>query len=375
MRPYTWQHPQWPQFRYELEPLEPQLQAFAQKVAYLNGQLTALPKEVTVELLIDLAIAEALKTSEIEAEYFSRKDVKSSIARQLGLAAEPVTDKRTLGLGQLMLSVRQTWAQPLTEEQLFAWHLMLLGHERRLEVGRWRSHAEPMQIVSGAMGKEVVHFEAPPSARVPEEMQRFLDWFNASNQKLSGAQLAPVRAALAHLHFETVHPFEDGNGRIGRAVAEKALSQGLGRPAVLCLSKAIEADRHGYYEALQQAQFNLEVTPWLTWFVKTMLTAQEMAQEMVNFVIQKARFLELHGSRLNERQRRVINRMLEEGPEGFEGGMNTRKYVGLTKAGQATAYRDMLELVTMGAFRQSEAGGRSTSYFLVLPELDVNFPF
>ncbi len=239
---------------------------------------------------------------------------------------------------------------------------MLLRGSRGVEVGAWRTHIEPMQVVSGAMGNQKVHYEAPPSARVPEEMNRFITWFNetAPGGKKE-IKKAPVRSAVAHLYFETIHPFEDGNGRIGRAIAEKALSQGIGRPAVLSLSKAIEEKKSAYYDALQQTQSSNEITEWVNYFVRTILVAQTEAEELIDFTLKKTKFFDKFKDDLNERQLKVIRRMLEEGPKGFQDGMNASKYGSLAKTSKATATRDLQELLERKAFTVIGAG-RSTRY-------------
>ncbi|WP_309396638.1 Fic family protein [Cerasicoccus maritimus] len=359
---YNWQQDDWPNFRYDLAEVEADLLAFADKAGQVTGTLKGLPEGVQTEAILDLMISEAVKTSEIEGQYVSRQDVMSSIRNQLGLnaTAERVADKASDGAAKLMVAVRNTWDESLAVEALFNWHVMLLSGSCNVMLGQWRTHAEPMQVVSGAVGKERVHYEAPPSARVPAEMAAFVSWFNDSRQKLLHA---PVRAALAHLYFESVHPFEDGNGRLGRAISEKALSQGLGRPALLSLSRTIEANKSAYYEALMKAQRTNEVTPWLAYFVGVVLDAQSQAEQQVDFVLRKTKFFDRVRDQLNERQLRVVQRMLEAGPDGFEGGMNARKYVSLTKVSKATATRDLQQLVDLGVF-EPIGGGRSTRYAL-----------
>jgi len=263
-----------------------------------------------------------------------------------------------------MIDVRMSFKEKLTEEKLFAWHRMLLQENKRIEVGQWRTHEEPMQVISGAMGKEKVHYEAPPSSEVPGEMRRFIKWFNETGPGgKEEIKNAPVRSGIAHLYFETIHPFEDGNGRIGRAIAEKALSQTIGRPVMLSLSRTIEAKKSDYYESLEKAQRSNEITPWIEYFIKTTLDAQIEAEAHIDFTLKTTRFFDRYKDHLNDRQLTVVRRMLEEGPKGFKGGMNARKYIGITKTSKATATRDMQQLLEIGAFILSgKAGGRSTSY-------------
>lgn len=363
---YNWQQKDWPNFTYNLHALEDDLFLFAEKTGHISGVLKALPEATQVEAIIDTLVAEAVKTSEIEGEYVSRKDVLSSIRKNLGIVTAPefIIDKMAVGIAELMIDVRKSFEEALTEEKMFDWHRMLLPERRNMNVGTWRSHHEPMQVVSGAIGKEKVHFEAPPSHRVPDEMQQFLDWFNETAP--GGARNirhAPVRAAVAHLYFETIHPFEDGNGRIGRAIAEKALSQGIGRPVLISLSRTIEANRKAYYDALQKAQTSNEITNWLHYFVKTIVLAQTESERQIEFTLKKVKFFDQFKLQFSERQSKVIKRILEEGPQGFAGGINASKYGSITKVSKATATRDLQQLLEMGAIAYfGSGGGRSTGY-------------
>jgi len=359
---FNWQQPDWPNFRYDLTAVEAELLQFADQAGQVSGLLKALPEGDRTEALAQLMIAEAMKTSAIEGQSLSRPDVMLSVRHRLGLIDQPhpAPDRASAGAAELMIQVRESWDAPLNEATLFAWHQTLMQAEARVLKGAWRTHAEPMQVISGAVGKTRLHFEAPPSAQVPAEMTRFLAWFNQSRREITAP---PVHAALVHLYFESIHPFEDGNGRIGRALAEKALSQSLGRPATLSLSRTIEAHRKDYYAALEQAQRANEITPWLRYFVPTVLAAQRDAETLVTFVLNQARFFDHHGQTLNERQLRCVRRMLEAGPDGFDGGMNARKYVSLNRVSKATATRDLQSLVECGAFRPTGAG-RSARYEL-----------
>lgn len=365
---YNWQLPEWPEFSYDLGPCEKDLFAFAQRVGRVGGLLESLPEGTQTETIVEMMVSEAIKTSEIEGEILSREDVMSSIRNHLGLAIpkRSVHDKRAEGAAALMIAVREHFAAPLTEEMLFSWHALLMQGSRRIRKGAWRRHEAPMQVVSGPVGHEKVHFEAPPSNRVPSEMKAFVEWFNDTGPN-GGKEIAspPVRSALAHLYFESIHPFEDGNGRIGRTISEKALSQGVGRPILMSLSAAIEKNESAYYAALQVAQRTNEVTGWIAYFTQTCLQAQMQAEELVRFTFQKARFFDRFSAALNARQAKAIRRMLEEGPDGFRGGMSAKKYMAITRASKATATRDLQELVALGALMQ-EGGGRSTRYQIPL---------
>jgi Fic family protein len=361
---YNWQQRDWPNFTYNLQGLEDVLFEITERMGRATGLIKALPEKLQDEALIEFMVSEALKTSEIEGEYLSRKDVISSIRNNLGFNHPPekVGDKRVEGIAELMIEVRNTFADPMTETMLFNWHEMLMKGSRRIIIGRWREHEEPMQVVSGGIGKEKVHFEAPPSAKVPTEMKQFVNWFNHSSPAgEKPIKRAAVRSAIAHLYFESIHPFDDGNGRIGRAISEKALSQGIGRPVLLSLSRTIESKKNDYYDALQQAQKSNEITPWLDYFLGTVLEAQKQAEEQIEFTLRKSKFFDRYNHELNARQLRVLRRMLEKGEDGFEGGMSAQKYMKIAKISKATATRDLQDLVEKEALEPIGAG-RSTRY-------------
>ena len=357
---YNWQQKDWPNFQYKTDTIEDLLFEFAKRTGRISGVLEGLSESEQAEAMINLMVSEAIKTSEIEGEYLSRKDVMSSIRRNLGLNPElPISkDKRVEGVTELMLAIRNQFIAPLSEKMLSNWHTMLMKGSKGIQIGQWRSHEEPMQIVSGAIGREIVHFEAPPSNTVSSEMNKFIAWFNVSQNSI---KKPIIRSAIAHLYFESIHPFEDGNGRIGRAIAEKALSQSIGRPVLFSLSKSIEGNKNDYYEALKAAQRSNEITDWINYFVKTVLDAQIDAEQEIEFTLKKTKFFDQHKDELNDRQQKVVRRMLEEGHQGFEGGMNARKYVSIASTSKATATRDLQDLVQKGIFKPI-GGGRSTRY-------------
>lgn len=359
---YNWQQTDWPRFRYNLEAVQEILLECAGASGEVTGLVKGLPDKDQMGAVIELMIAEAMKTSEIEGEYLSRLDVASSIRNQMGISTRPeiVKDLRAKGVAELMVEVRKSWASPLSDKVLFDWHRLLMQGSNIVASGRWRKLGEPMKVVSGSVVNPIVHFEAPSSERVAEEMATFINWFNESRKLISQG---PVRSALAHLYFESIHPFEDGNGRIGRALAEKALSQQLGRPAMMSLSNVIQSNKKAYYDALQTAQRSNEVTKWIQYFVSVILEAQSEARANVEFILRKAKFFDCHKHTLSERQLKVVRRMLDEGPAGFDGGMNARKYVSLTRVSKATATRDLQDLLEKGILI-SQGGGRSTSYAL-----------
>lgn len=366
---YIWQREEWPNFTWNADAVDQNAYAYALEASNLVGEVKHLSETEKTDALIDLMVSEAVKTSQIEGENFDREDVRSSIRNQLGLNVTPeaVRDPRANGVAALMISVREHFAKSLTEKRLCQWQdeIIVGRFERgRLDVGKWRSNPEPMQIVSGAIGKEKVHYEAPPSSQMSVEMARFIAWFNGC-QNMKGA----VRAGVAHLYFECIHPFSDGNGRVGRAISEIALSQELAHPALLSLSTTIHGRRREYYDALSSASHgSLDITDWLVWFTGLVLDSQRQAKEQIAYVLSKARFWDSYAEQFNERQSKVLARMFREGPEGFKGGMSAQKYAKMTDCSKATATRDLAELLKVGAFKKLEGGGRSTRYEIHLSE-------
>jgi Fic family protein len=361
---HNWQQADWPEFKYDLKGFEDILFSFAERMGRVSGLLKGLPEGTQTEAVIDMMVAEAIKTSEIEGEYLSRQDVMSSIRKNLGLSQNitHVKDKKAEGAAELMIDIRDTYAEDLTQGKLFSWHKMIMKGSRGVKIGSWRTHKDAMQVTSGPIGKQKVHFEAPPSKYIPEEMKEFIKWFNETGPGGSKEiKKHPVRSAIAHIYFESIHPFEDGNGRIGRAISEKALSQGVGRPILLSLSRTIEANKNSYYDALKVAQRSNEITPWIEYFVNVILDAQVNTEEQIDFTLKKTKFSDRFQDQLNKRQLRVVHRMLEVGPKGFEGGMSAKKYIAITHTSKATATRDLQDMVEKGAFTLS-GGGRSTKY-------------
>jgi len=318
------------------------------------------------ETTIDMMAYEALKNSEIEGEYLSRKDVISSIKNNLGLNVPKayVRDRRAVGIAKLMVTIRETFQNKLTQVDLFSWHQMLMEGNNNITTGAWRTHETPMQVISGGFGKETVHFEAPPPSRIPQEIQQFLRWFNhTAIGEILEIKSPVVRSAIAQLYFESIHPFEDGNGRMGRVISEKALYQNIGKPAPLSLSSAIEARKNEYYQAIRKAQRSNEITDWIIYFAQTLLQAQNQTEEHILFTIKKANFFDEYGQQLNERQAKVIRKMLREGIEDSEGSMSAKKYMAIAKTSKATATRDLQALTKSDIFIAT-GGGRSVRYSL-----------
>jgi Fic family protein len=361
---YNWEQNNWCKFTYQLNKIEPLLYQFAQNLGRINGLLETFTAELETDVIVEMMVSEAIKTSEIEGEFLSRIDVLSSIKNNLGLQSKIfVKDKRAAGIGELLVYIRNTYQEPLTEVSLLDWHKILMSGNTRINVGKWRSNSEPMQIISGRFGDIQVHFEAPPSERVPQEMQQFIAWYNLPLNTENPIKNTLIKSAIAHLYFESIHPFEDGNGRIGRALSEKALFQGVGKPVLLSLSTTIETERQAYYAALQYGQRSNEVSNWLFYFVNTILKAQIAAEEKIRHTLKKVKFFDKFDEQLNDRQRKVILKMLAM-DKPFEGGMRTKKYISITKTSKATATRDLQDLVQNGIF-QKKGSGRSIRYDLI----------
>lgn len=329
------------------------------------GTLAHLDEEERQGLTLSLMAQEAVDSSAIEGEILDRASVQSSVARHLGLK----TDQRRAnaaeaGAAELMASLYQDYRAPLSHATLFQWHAMLMNGRRDLaDIGRYRTHDDPMQIVSGTLHAPKVHFEAPPSADVPDEMTAFIDWFNTSAPDGSAPVSVLVRAGIAHLWFESIHPFEDGNGRLGRAVAEKALAQCLDAPAITALAEIIQRNRKAYYEHLHRASLSNQIDVWLNWFADIAVAAQQRTIERVQFLIAKSRLFDRLQGQINPRQEKALLRMFAEGPDGFRGGLSAANYRTITDAASATATRDLAELAALGALRK-EGELRHTRYYL-----------
>ncbi len=365
---WNWQQPDWPKFTWQKARLAKAEQRFLIGAGTLVGAVKHLDGEERDQITIEAISTEAVTTSEIEGEILDRASVQSTIRRQFGLQA----DNRRVrpaerGIAEMTVDLYRSFAAPLSSEMLFAWHRMVVSGRRDLkDVGHYRTSREPMQVVSGAIHAPKVHFEAPPSSRVNPEMKEFITWFNRTGPGGADPLPALTRAGIAHIYFESIHPFEDGNGRIGRALAEKALAQGLGQPTLTALAATILARRVSYYHALEAANKRNELTAWLAWFAGVAIEAQQRTTAMVEFLIEKAKLLDRLRGRLNPRQERALLRMLREGPGGFEGGLSASKYSTITDASPATATRDLVDLVAMGALiRIGEL--KHTRYQLAIP--------
>lgn len=316
-------------------------------------------------LKVELMSRDAMQTSKIEGELLDRESVQASIRRLLGVESIPGKVRPAeFAIAEVTVSVYRTFDTPLTHKQLHEWHRMLTSTRHDLtDAGRYRTHSEPIQIVSGPLARPQVHFEAPPSQRVQAEMDEFLKWFERSHPTGSQPLPALTRAGIAHLYFESIHPYEDGNGRLGRAVAEKVLSQAIGYPGLVMLSDAIEKRRKEYYDQLARASLQNDIHEWLEWFAGIILSAQTYSYEFLAFILEKSRTMNRFRHVLNTRQEKALLRIFKEGPEGFEGGLSARNYQRITGASAATATRDLNELVEAGVLKKT-GNLKSTRYWL-----------
>ena len=355
----------WPNFQWDQKKLAGPLARLRYRQGRLIGRMETLGFSLRTEATLQTLTQDVVKSSEIEGEILNRDQVRSSIAWRLGMetgALAPV-DRNVEGVVEMMLDATQNYSAPLTASRLFSWHASLFptGYSgmRKIKVARWRDDSRgPMQVVSGALGRERVHFEAPAAKRLKKEMMQFFRWFNGTDDT------DPVlRAGLAHLWFVTIHPFDDGNGRITRAIADMALARSeQSSQRFYSMSAQIRIERKAYYDTLERTQKGgLDITPWIEWFLGCLDRAFDGTEETLASVLIKARFWETHTSTsLNDRQRMMLNRLLDE----FEGKLTSSKWATIARCSQDTALRDILKLVEHGILAKDPGGGRSTSYFL-----------
>lgn len=368
---YLWQNSRWPAFTWKAEPLLNLLSQARLAQGLLLQKMVGLGVELAMESESRVLTAETIKTAAIEGEQLDPASVRSSVARRLGLstAGLPRSARTVDGLVDVLLDATRHYEVPLSAKRLKGWQAALFptGYSgfHKIRVGEWRG-SEPMRVVSGPVGHERVHFEAPPQDRLPLEMAQFLKWWNQTTLSIDGL----LRAGVGHFYFVTIHPFEDGNGRVARALTDMALAQDekTGRRCY-SMSTAIMENRQSYYEVLERCSkgASLDITPWLVWFLTTLTDSIKNSDDLLSSILTKARFWQKNAYiDLSPRQKKVLNAMLEGEPEGFAGGMTTRKYVGMTRASRATAFRELAHLVSKGILQPDSAEGRSASYHLVL---------
>jgi Fic family protein len=363
--PWNWELPDWPHFTYDPERVSQMERQFLLKLGSSFAYLETIETQEYNRFRVEILSLEGLESSRIEGETLDRASLQSSIKQQFGI--QPATKKRPdkeSCMASLLCNVYESFDRPLTHEMLWQWHALLFkGSSSIDDIGKYRTHNEPMQIVSSRYDVAKVFYEAPPSAKVFQEMEGFVNWFNSPNH--SGSILG--RAAIAHIYFESIHPFEDGNGRIGRVLAEKILSQGVGRPILIAISKMLEKRKKEYYSGLEMCNRSLEAGKWVEFFAQVVLQAHEESMSLLYFLIEKSKMLNALSGQLNPRQEKALLRMFKEGPRGFKGGLSAKNYISITKAPRATATRDLKDLVEKGALVKT-GELRHTRYKLNLPE-------
>lgn len=344
---WNWELPNWPNFGFDSKKIATQEKQFLLRAGESGAFLTNINSEDKKQFIVEILSMEGAESSKIEGEILNRESLQSSIKQHFGLKdSKKKGPSKELGMAKLLCDVYETFSAPLTHEMLHRWHSMLFHDPtENIECGTYRSHKEPMQIVSNRYDLQKIFFEAPPSSQIYFEMTKFIDWFNST--ELSDSVL--TKASVAHVYFESIHPFEDGNGRIGRALVEKLLSQNIGKPLLLAISKTLEEKKQKYYAALGKCNQTLEIQPWVDFFSDCVLKAQQESIHMIVFLIEKSKLLLKLKNQLNTRQEKVLLRMFKEGLDGFTGGLSAENYIKITKTSRASATRDLSELVQMGA--------------------------
>lgn len=362
--PWSWELPNWPHFTYEISKTTQQEKQFLLKAGGVLAVLKNINDQDYHQFIVEILSIEGVESSRIEGEILDRESFQSSLKKQLRLhnSQKQQPDKESQ-MAEILSDVYASFDKPLTHEMLWEWHSKLFSNQAQIaDCGKYRTHAEPMQIVSHRYDSPRVFFEAPPSPLMIKEMETYVNWFNATKNSLP----ILLRAAIAHLYFESIHPFEDGNGRIGRVLVEKVLSQGVGRPVLIAVSKVLEKRKKEYYAALGRCNRTLDAEDWVEFFANTILQAQNESMGLLNFLIQKSKMLQEISEKINSRQEKVLLRMFAEGLNGFKGGLSAENYIAITKASRATATRDLADLVELGALVKT-GQLRHTRYRLNIP--------
>ncbi len=362
---WNWMHQKWPEFTFDAEALKALELEFSTNTGTVVGVLKHVNEQEQEDFLVNILSNEALKTSEIEGEYLDRDSVQSSIKKNLGLK---VADRRIppaeFGIAEMMVDLYVNYNTPITHEQLFEWHKMITnGRRDLLDIGKYRTHEDPMQVVSGRLDKPTIHFEAPASETMDFEMERFINWFENNHFTNKNTLLPLAKAAIAHLYFVCIHPFEDGNGRIARAISEKSLALSTGRPALISLSQTIHSAKNNYYDALERNNATLDITDWVVYFGDTIIQAQKNTLGQLDFLIEKTKFFDTHKHHMNDRQLKVVQRLFKAGYTGFIGGLSAENYVKIAKTSASTATRDLKDLIDKAVLLKTGTL-KSTRYFL-----------
>jgi Fic family protein len=367
---WNWKQLNWPNFSYDKKQLENLEFNFSKNTGIVLGAIKHIEGVSKDDLLVEILSEEAIKTSEIEGEILNRESVQSSIKKNLGLLA----DKRKIGsaesgISEMMVDLYHNFNKKLSHKQLFEWHKMITNGRRDLkDIGKYRTHQDAMQVVSGGLDKPTIHFEAPLSNHIQSEMDQFITWFNEVHHPKNKSILPLVKAGITHLYFVCIHPFEDGNGRIARALAEKSIALSANQPTLISLSHAIEAHKKKYYTSLEDNNTSLEITDWLLYFSETILEAQQNTLKRIDFIVEKTKFFDRFSNQLNTRQQKVIVRIFEAGHTGFVGGLSAEKYTKIAKTSASTATRDLKDLVEKGILIKTGIL-KSTRYLLNLKKV------
>ncbi len=349
--PWNWELDDWPHFKYHPK----RISCFEREFLLGEGSLFAYLKTIDEQdyklFIVEILSLEGVESSRIEGEILERESLQSSIRKHFGLQIKHKKESnRESQMAELLCNVYTSHDKPLTHEMLWQWHSILFKGESYIDdCGRYRTHREPMQIVSSRYDSKRVFFEAPPSKKVAKEMEAFVNWYNSTDvtESILG------RAAIAHVYFESIHPFEDGNGRIGRVLAEKILAQGVGKPVLLAISLIFEKRKKEYYAALEKCNRTLDVHHWVEFFASVVLQSQKESMALLHFLIEKSKMLIALSPILNSRQMKALLKMFSLGPQGFEGGLSAENYISITKCSRATATRDLTGLVKKGALVKS----------------------
>lgn len=364
---WNWQLPNWPKFHYDPNRISEQEKQFLLNSGKMSAHLKNIDSNEHKKFIIEILGEEGSGSSKIEGEILDRESLQSSIARHFGLKVDAKKGaKKESGMAELLCDVYESFQSPLQHQTLWKWHSMLFPDDSKIEYkGSYRAHAEPMQIISSRYDQPTIFFEAPPSNTVFDEMAAFISWFNSINNS------EPVlgKVAVAHVYFESIHPFEDGNGRIGRALVEKMLSSSVGNPSLIAVSKVLEKRRKEYYVALESCNRSLNANHWIDFFADAVLQAQKDSMELLLFLIKKCKILTLFSQKINPRQEKALLRIFEEGPSGFKGGLSAENYISITKASRATATRDLANLVEMGILIKT--GELRHTRYQLNPEISV----
>jgi Fic family protein len=354
---WNWQQKDWPEFVFDSSLFQEMERHFLKNSGFFLGIYQHIDQDSKQSFMIDILSDEALQSSEIEGEILNRESLQSSIRRNFGLSTTQINAKASeIGMAELMFDLHESFAPPLTHDLLFKWHKMLMKGRNDLQnIGGYRKHKEPMQIVSGKWHEPSIHFEAPPSEIIEYEMERFIIWFN--NTSLPSL----IKASISHLYFESIHPFEDGNGRIGRVIVEKSLSQSINQPILIALSQTINSKRETYYDMLERSNKSNYINDWIKYFAQVILDAQNNSINLTEFIVKKVKFFDKFKSNLNNRQLKVVERVFREGLHGFKGGLSAENYIRITGTSRATATRDLQDLIHQNAFTKTGTG-KGTRY-------------